>query len=119
MLKAGVKDYTRKSTKTQNPAGLLEGEGAGMAVDFTINPSSLTYVGGTGVQAIDATATVQGGDFANATLRVAIDPSDVEVTEDILQVLTRSPTLIANGGSISVNSERGRGTSVTLTLPLA
>lgn len=80
------------------------------AVGFTIDPSSLTYVGGTGVQAIDAAATVQGDNFHNATLRVAIDPSDVEVTEDILQVLTRSPTLIANGGSISVNL----GTSVVI-----
>ena len=79
------------------------------AVGFTIDSSTLTYVGGTGTQAIDAAATVQGDDFTNATLRVAI-ASGVVVTEDILQVLTRSPTLIANNGSISVNL----GTSVPI-----
>ncbi len=80
------------------------------AVGFTIDSSMLSYVGGTGVQAIDAAATVQGDDFTNATLRVAIAPGDVVVSEDILQVLTRSPTLIANNGIISVNL----GTSVVI-----
>lgn len=77
------------------------------AVGFTIDSTPSTYVGGSGAQAIDGSATVQGDDFSNATLRVAIDPGDIEVAEDILQVLTRSPTLIANSGSITVNLGTG------------
>ncbi len=84
---------------------------ADAAVDFTIHPTTLTYVGGTGVQPIDSLATaLLGDDFSNATLTVTIAPGQVVVTEDILQVLTRSPTLIASGGSISVNL----GTSVAI-----
>ena len=83
---------------------------ADAAVGFTIDSSALTYVGGSGVQPIDSLAMVGGDNFTNATLRVAIAPGDVVVAEDILQVLTRSPTLIASGGSISVNL----GTSVVI-----
>jgi hypothetical protein len=80
---------------------LLTGGQAQAAVDFTISTAHQTYVGGVGVQPVDAQATVQGDDFTQATLRVAIAAGGVP-SEDILQVLTRSPILIASGGTISV-----------------
>jgi hypothetical protein len=72
------------------------------AVDFTIAGTPLAYTGGTGARPVDAAATASGDDFTNAQLQVAIDPAEVVVSEDILQVQTRSPILLATNGSISV-----------------